>query len=99
MGITAEPFRACGSDHLSIRRDRSTNGDVVFPMLVWRLHNDRDQHVDCFLQVTVTGAYRIRLQCGGDLTFTALAIDWRAARQVIDQRREELLRQGWQPST
>jgi hypothetical protein len=68
-------------------------------MLVWRLHNDRDQHVDCYLQVTVTGAYRIRLQCGGDLTFTALAIDWGAARQVIDQRREELLRQGWQPST
>ncbi len=29
MGIAAEPFRASGSDHLSIRRDRSTNGDVV----------------------------------------------------------------------
>lgn len=68
-------------------------------MLVWRLHNDRDQHVDCFLQVTVTGAYRIKLHCGGDVTFTALAVDWRAARQLIDDRREELLRQGWQPST
>ena len=67
-------------------------------MLVWRLHNDRDDHVDCFVQVTVTGAYRIRLQRGGDLTFTALAVDWRTARQVIDERREELLRQGWQPS-
>jgi hypothetical protein len=68
-------------------------------MLVWRLHNDRDQHVDCFLQVTVTGAYRIKLQCGGDLTFTALAVDWRAARQLIDHRREELLRQGWRLPT
>ena len=31
------------------------------------------------------------------LTFTALAVDWRTARQVSDERREELLRQGWQP--
>ena len=68
-------------------------------MLVWRLHNDRDEHVDCVLQVTVTGAYQIKLQCGGDLTFTALAVDWRAARQLIDDRREELLRQGWRLST
>jgi hypothetical protein len=68
-------------------------------MLAWRPDNDRDDHVDCFVQVTVTGAYRFRLQCAGDLTFTALAVDWPTARQVIDERREELLRQGWQLST
>ena len=68
-------------------------------MLVWRLHNDRDDHVDCFVQVTVTGAYRSGFSVADHLTFTALAVDWRTARQVIDERREELLRQGWQPST
>ena len=72
-------------------------GHVVLPMLVWRLYNDHDDHADCSLHVTDTGAYRITLQCGDDLKFTALAVDWRAARQMIDDRREELLRQGWKP--
>jgi hypothetical protein len=64
-------------------------------MLLWRLHNDHDDYADCSLQITHTGGYTIRIRRGGDLKFTALVIDWRAAQQVIDDRREELLRQGW----
>lgn len=68
-------------------------------MLVWRLHSDDNDHADCSLHVTHTGGYSIHVRWGGDLKFTALAVDLRTARQVIDDRREALLRQGWKPHT
>ena len=64
-------------------------------MLVWRLCNDQDDHADCSLLITQTGAYRITIRFAGDPKFTALAIDRHAAQQLIDDRREELVRQGW----
>ena len=101
MGKTAESIaQRVSSDHPGrFRVIPLPMGTWCFPILAWRLHNDRDDHVDCFFEVTVTGAYRIRLQCGGSVTFTALAVDCWAARRVIDEQREELLRRGWQPST
>jgi hypothetical protein len=66
-------------------------------MLVWRLCNDQDDHADCSLLITHTGAYRITIRFAGDPKFTALAIDRRTAQQLIDERREKLLQQGWKP--
>lgn len=68
-----------------------------FAMVLWRLRNDDDDYADCSLDVTQTGAYLISVRRGGDLKFSALVIGWQTAQQVIDDRREELLRQGWQP--
>ena len=66
-------------------------------MLVWRLCNDQGDHADCSLLPTQTGAYRITIRFAGDPKFTALAIDRHTAQQLIDDRREELLRKGWNP--
>lgn len=88
MGITA-----------SVRRGPPSTpvGRRYFAMVLWRLRNDKDDYADCWLDVTHTGAYRISVRRGGNLKFSALVIGWQAAQQVIDERREELLRQGWQP--
>ena len=66
-------------------------------MVLWRLRNEEDDYADCSLEVTPTGAYRISIRRGGNLKFSALVIGWRAAQQLIGDRREELLLQGWQP--
>jgi hypothetical protein len=66
-------------------------------MVLWRLRNEEHDYADCSLDVTQSGAYRISVHRRGDLKFSALVIGWRAAQQIIEDRRAELLQQGWQP--
>lgn len=64
-------------------------------MVVWRLHNQHRECADCCLEIAPTGAVSITVRCGGELKLTALAIQWQTAQRIVDDSREELLRQGW----
>ena len=63
--------------------------------VVWRAYKPPDDDAVCYVSVTDTGAYTVTVERRAEVTFSAIATDWLATRQMITEQRDRLLQRGW----